>query len=502
MSTTRARVQLPLGAGIDRESGPMVRDASAQEDLRNVHLHRGFAYLRKGSVEAAALLDPDDDAPMTEVLAGEHFKAAAVGIVVAWRESTRGVHVYRITRAGASPQHLGLWFTLAAGAAEPPRIFLGEVAGHMWMAHDEAAITLRAVTVGYDPTSGDLVPLTAAWAHCTTIDPAGAENAIRYRKRAAVDLDVTVTYVDPVGNNVPLSVAVAGGDITVTLETDGASAVVSTAAEVLAVLEADDDVLELVAAALDPDDGGLEDGSGVMTAIAETPIANDGIRFRGVTEHLGAYLAGWGYGTEREAHPEYVRMSLPTEPGTFELQHYAAIGQKGDAVLRCLSTGGTLLCFKAFEHWEHFGENRRSFGVRRLDPLVGILSSRLGIVIDQDGTGAAIAFVWTPLGPRLSNGGPLIDLAIPLALFTPEPEDLAALGNPDEAFAAFLPDRRQVRFHFGERYYAFDLIAKQWSYGELAFEPSCGFLLPGVADVAVPAGSVSDLEVIEDIEEP
>lgn len=362
---------LVLGLGLDRNAGPMTANPAFQEDLRNVYLADGLAYIRNGSRAPVELLDPDDDGLMTDVLAGELLKVTNVGVLVAWRESTREVHVFRVSGAGITPVHAGVWFTLAEGAVEPPRIFMAEVAGIMFLAHDEPSLSRRAPTVGYDPSSGALDPIEPAWA------------------------------------------------------------------------------------------------------------ASGGIRFRGVAAHLGAYLAGWGYGTATETRPDLVRMSLPGDPTTFELRHYESIGQPGEAVLRCVSVGGTLLCLKAFEVWTHFGSDRRTFGKRQLEGGIGILSSRLGIVVDTEDAAQGLFYFWSHLGPRVSGGGPSSDMALPLALFNGGPEDLVAEGDSEAAFATYYPPRKQVRFHFGERYYAFDRTLEQWSYGEMGYTPSCAFHLSG-----------------------
>lgn len=57
---------------------------------------------------------------------------------------------------------------------------------------------------------------------------------------------ITVTVVDPAGNNAALSIGVAGTDITVNLATDGASAPTSTGAQVLAALQASAAAMALV----------------------------------------------------------------------------------------------------------------------------------------------------------------------------------------------------------------------------------------------------------------
>lgn len=79
---------------------------------------------------------------------------------------------------------------------------------------------------------------------------------------------ITVTYVDPAGNNAALSVGVVGTDITVNLATDGASAPTSTGAQVLAALLASAAVQALVETT----------GTGTMTTVqaaaAQAPLAN------------------------------------------------------------------------------------------------------------------------------------------------------------------------------------------------------------------------------------
>lgn len=489
----RQKFPIPFGGGLDRETGSMVVDTSAQEDLRNVHLSDGLAYVRGGSDETAEFLDPGDSLPMDEVIAGELFRVENVGIIVAYRAATREVRVYRVNRAGSGPVHIGVWFTLENGAVEPPRAFLAEMSGLMFMAHDEPTVSLRAATAYYDPATGTLHALSAGWAHSTEINPAGAENSLLYRKLAEIDTAVTVEYSDPAANSQPLTIAVVGVAIEVSLATDGAGAITSTAAQVRTAILADAGAAALVGVEIDTDDGPMGDGSGVVTAMAAATIANDGIRFRGVTPHLGAYLSGWGYGSATELRPDIVRMSLPGEPTTFELRHYESIGQRGEPVLACHSTGATLLVFKALETWEHFGTNRRNFGKRQLDPHAGILASRLGIVVE--GT----CFFWSHLGPRVSDGGRPEDIAIPLALHAPEPADLVAEGLSDAAFAVYLPARREIRWHFGQRYFAFSLITKRFSYGETEYEPSIGFLLPGGVGFDVLAGTATSLSITADV---
>jgi hypothetical protein len=80
--------------------------------------------------------------------------------------------------------------------------------------------------------------------------------------------DLTVTIVDPAGNNVALSVDVDGDDIVVTGATDGASALTSTAAQVMAAVQEHDVASQLVSVA----NKGASSGAGVVKAVAETPL--------------------------------------------------------------------------------------------------------------------------------------------------------------------------------------------------------------------------------------
>lgn len=76
---------------------------------------------------------------------------------------------------------------------------------------------------------------------------------------------VTVTVVDPAGNNAALSVGVVGSAITVNLATDGASAPTSTGAQVLAALQASAAAMGLVTVA----------GTGTMSTVqAAASVAN------------------------------------------------------------------------------------------------------------------------------------------------------------------------------------------------------------------------------------
>lgn len=112
----------------------------------------------------------------------------------------------------------------------------------------------------------------------------GADNDLRLvaKKPGTEGNSITLTIVDPAGNNVPLSVSVTGFDITVTAATDGTSTITSTADDVINALNADPGASALLyAVRKDPDDG-----SGVVTALASTPLASGSDTL--VEEFLGA----------------------------------------------------------------------------------------------------------------------------------------------------------------------------------------------------------------------
>jgi hypothetical protein len=71
------------------------------------------------------------------------------------------------------------------------------------------------------------------------------------------------------GTNTPLSVSRAGNVITVNVATNGAGAATSTAAQVRDAINASDEAKHLVRAEL----AAGNDGTGVVTALASTPLA-------------------------------------------------------------------------------------------------------------------------------------------------------------------------------------------------------------------------------------
>lgn len=90
---------------------------------------------------------------------------------------------------------------------------------------------------------------------------------------------ITVEYVDPGANDAELSVDVTGNAITVNLATDETGEITSTAADILAAIEGSAAASALVTVT----DKAGNDGTGVVTELAETNLSGGKDRFQGET---------------------------------------------------------------------------------------------------------------------------------------------------------------------------------------------------------------------------
>ena len=158
--------------------------------------------------------------------------------------------------------------TALAGGGPPnlrlTRIAIGSGRGPGGAA-DDGRIALRA-----ERDSAAVAGQTSARSASAVLG--GEDNAAVMITAAASGSDgnaITVALVDPGAASQSLSVAVAGTAITVTLATDTASAVTTTADELVAALSGDTEAGALVVAALA--DG--SDGTGVVAAAAATALA-------------------------------------------------------------------------------------------------------------------------------------------------------------------------------------------------------------------------------------
>lgn len=120
-----------------------------------------------------------------------------------------------------------------------------------------------------------------------TIDPPGNHNAALFKAVATGTAGnaVQIRYVDPGAASQPLAVAVAGNQITVSLETDGAGNIISTAQEVIDAVNTDAASSALVTAYSAPgnsanglvaDTGGFLALSGGLDGAAQFRVSEDG----------------------------------------------------------------------------------------------------------------------------------------------------------------------------------------------------------------------------------
>lgn len=181
---------------------------------------------------------------------------------------------YQVGHCGAGERAFGVAELDSAAATEPTH----SVERRINIARRGA---IARVTAGGALSAGDLVQSSAngravefdddgTFATLNT-GTVGANNAITWtsRKRGTDGNDLSVTIIDPPGNNASLSVDVDGDDIVVSLATDGASAPTSTAAQVIAAVLEHDTASQLVTA----ENTGASSGAGVVAAVSETSLA-------------------------------------------------------------------------------------------------------------------------------------------------------------------------------------------------------------------------------------
>lgn len=212
-------------------------------------------------------------------------------------------------------------------------------------------------------------------------------------------------------------------------------------------------------------------------------MGDNPVKFRGVVRYL-EYIFGWGYGTNTDPdRPETVRNSLPGRPTTYDPNHYFLAGQRGDPVMDCKPAGRVLAVRKEAESYDIIGTDRPTFGILPADGSFGQAASRAGITVN------GINYFWSLEGPRRSTGGVTEDLALPLDLGGPSPDALVDSANLDDAFAVYLPVRREILFVFGQWAYVLHLAdptSLRWSYRVFAQTLFCGRPLYGSAGTTIP----------------
>lgn len=204
-------------------------------------------------------------------LAGDQLKAGRFVTITGYDEATR---TYLADHSAAGEQHpFGVTQRESAKPnVEDPRSvdLLVEVqkGGIPFVEAGEEIAAPTNIAVGED---GKAFALDAAVAASVDAGVVGENNAITYTAKAAgvAGNAISVTLTDPPGNNVALSVDVDGTDIEVTLATDGASAITSTAAQVIAAIKEHDVASQLITAA----NKGASSGAGVVKALAKTSLS-------------------------------------------------------------------------------------------------------------------------------------------------------------------------------------------------------------------------------------
>ena len=195
--------------------------------------------------------------------------------------------------------------------------------------------------------------------------------------------------------------------------------------------------------------------------------------FRGVVRHL-SYIFGWGFGSASDpVRGDVVRVSNSGDSKIFEDFAFFEAGQQGETVMVCRSAGPTLMVYKETETYEIFGYSPDTFGIRLADSLFGCVGSRLAVSV------AGTVFFWSTQGPRITTGGPSVDIAVPLDIDGPDPATLVAESDPQNAFAEYDPRTRVVQFVWGQRVYALsirDPKKPRWSYYELGETAQCAGL--------------------------
>lgn len=175
---------------------------------------------------------------------------------------TGDLRVFAVSRGGNGATSIQP-YTIATGAGEAP---------------DSPTLVNGPVT--------DLDCFTAL-----TTAMAGANNDLVFTAKlgGAAGAPLSVRLVDPAANSATLSVSVSGYDITVNLATDGSGVITSTASQVSAAIADSTEANALVAVA----NAAANDGTGVVTALAQTTITNwvNGSFAAGVWTPADAFVA-------------------------------------------------------------------------------------------------------------------------------------------------------------------------------------------------------------------
>jgi hypothetical protein len=198
-------------------------------------------------------------------------------------KNTAGAYKARHCTAGERPTGVAERSVPVVPASGPTNNNMTNTCGPGAVAFVEAG---AAVTVD-DPVTPDAVgravPVGAPASASLTTGVVASENAIVWTAEDAgtAGNDTRIQLRDPAGNTQTLSVDVDGDDVIVNLATDGAGAITSTAALVIAAVNEDNTASQKVGAA----NAAGSDGTGVVAAVALTNLA-------GGTAGTNAFPAG------------------------------------------------------------------------------------------------------------------------------------------------------------------------------------------------------------------
>jgi len=231
---------------------------------------------------------------------GSHAQLATDGAVtnagLVWTARAAGVGGNLITIQKLNPGNNGvlgvtvvgpaITITLATTAAGVITSTAADVLGAVRANEQANALVHVELERGHNGTglvTGDLAPVNLAGGVASVGQQAtlstGAvnnNNAITWTAKEVGPVNVGVTLTNPSANNSPLSVVVSGDgtaaspyNINVNIGTNGAGALVSTAAQVMHAVRAN----AMAASLVDVASTGASDGTGVVAAAAVAPLA-------------------------------------------------------------------------------------------------------------------------------------------------------------------------------------------------------------------------------------
>jgi hypothetical protein len=173
----------------------------------------------------------------------------------------------------------------------------------------------------------------------------------------------------------------------------------------------------------------------------------------------GDYMVGFGFGSALEDRPEFLRLSLPGEPGRFDRDHYFIVGNRGEPITGLGEAGGNLMVFKASKTYRVVGNSPVNFGILPAYALVGCPHQNL--IVSVDGS----CYFWSLEGPRVTMGGDNRDVAMLLDLEGEDPDWLPAKAALKDGVALYHLKTRVVEWVFGMRGYALSLDGEGLKWG-------------------------------------